>query len=1115
MKKLILMFMFVLLVGTVSAFEFDDVKYYEEKTTTYTLENFFGLGKNIANLELKTPQNNIVPRGYQKVAEIEIRNGEYDYNEIINRIELYNIKDNMKEVVRNVDYKYKVIVQVPKYKTICDKGFSVNGTAISINCRQEQIELKDKVIWEDFTNNSLLKRENITLGIFTDVKKGDYVEWIINVYGNERLTKWATWTESLNVDLSYYKMDDNLSTTVVLDASGVDDGVSTVNTDTLSADGIINTSLDFPNNATTHIDIADGGNLSFVPGIDSYSISLWVNLDAIGVRQAFIVETIANDDFSYLLRVDADNKVDFFSAEIPSNDIAFSITSVNTLSTGTWHNIVGTVNTTTAKLFIDNVDEGTSAVTANVDGANDGVSIGQQNSVNPMNGRIDEIGIWNRTLTGIGGEVTQLYNGGVGISFTTDFPPIVNVTFPENITYNTTQTLLNYTVVSSGSGFDRCWFSIDGGTTNSSDNDCTLNFTTTSVEGGNTWTVFSNTTGGATGQGSVTFTVNSTIQVDLNIPANDTNFLSTSVDFNCQATDSLSLENLTLIIDGIANFTNSSSGATLINLTTTVNGLTVVEHSWTCIAVDSDNFNASTPVRIFEIKKFQENNQTFNPFTFETKSEEFIINVTIDPSTSPSSANLIYDGTDKGSATITSLGDNNFNISQTINIPLGDGNNSWFFNITIDGIFGSSLPQQQSVGLINLTFCQTAPQNIPYINFTFRNETVNQDDITASITSSAWNYFLGTGTVNKSLSYANATENFFYDFCFNPPNQTLSTTLEIAYTNTESQQRIFSPTLLTLTNITTQQTLFLLPTTLGLFSQFFTQDTIGNTLIGVLAVITRTLGGSTIIVTSDATDGSGVVVFFLNPDVTYTATFSQTGFLDNVFSFVPITDLRTVTMGSVTGVVVNGSTISLGTSYEIQPSNESLNNNTIVTFSFNVTGGETINLISMNITNSTSQLGFQSNAGQGFISENINTNNNTRLFGEFIIQTANETLTIKRVWFVGIEFVGDYSLFRQLTLFNDYGFDEFIKFLIVLATIVGILIFMSGDNQIEDEIKMVVITLVVWSFSIVNWLDTGVVVSSSSTNINALTQFSNQYGIAILTTAGTAYFILRRIFREI
>ncbi len=584
--------------------------------------------------------------------------------------------------------------------------------------------------------------------------------------------------------------------------------------------------------------------------------------------------------------------------------------------------------------------------------------------------------------------------------------------------------------------------------------------------------------------------------------------------FNGTVYDGINLTNVSFILNDAYNETNSSG----LNNSNYIFTLTLADgdYNWTYEACNNESACINETTRTFTIGRFIENSQTFNPFTFETKSEEFIINITTDPSSSPSSASLIYNGTDKGSATITSLGNNNFNISQTIDIPLEDGNNSWFFNLTIDGILGSSLSQQQSVGLINLTFCQTAPQNIPYINFTFTNETTNQEDLNASISSSIWNYFLGTGTINKSLSYANTTESFFYDFCFNPPNQTLSTTLEIAYTNTESQQRVFFPTLLTLSNITAQQTLFLLPTNLGLFTQFFTQDTIGNTLVGVLATITRTLGGSPITVTSDTTDGSGLVVFFLNPDITYTGTFSLTGFITNTFTFVPITDLRTVIMGSTTIAAVNGSTISLGTSYEIQPSNESLNNNTIITFSFNVTSPETITLISMNITNSTNQVGFQSNAGQGFISENINTQNNTRLFGEFIIETGNETLTIRQVWVVGIEFVGDYSLFRQLTLFNDYGFGEFIKFLIVLSVIVGSLIFMSRDDQTEtDEIKMVVVTLIVWAFSVVGWLDTGVVVGSTTANINALTQFSNQYGIAILTTAGATYFILRRIFREI
>ncbi|KKL20367.1 hypothetical protein LCGC14_2456170, partial [marine sediment metagenome] len=444
----------------------------------------------------------------------------------------------------------------------------------------------------------------------------------------------------------------------------------------------------------------------------------------------------------------------------------------------------------------------------------------------------------------------------------------------------------------------------------------------------------------------------------------------------------------------------------------------------------NDTFGQESSVSVAWNYNVSQFTSTFSASTFETKTETFQANITLGADlngSTISNVQFFYNGSVNTGASAVNTAGQNFNLSHAIDIPLvGTSTQEWFFSFDADGVNVNTTTETQPVTELLFQACN-ATLATQFINFSFRNETVNQEDITASITSSAWTYFLGTGTVNKSLSYANTTENFFYDFCFNPPNQTLSTTLEIAYTNTESQQRVFSPTLLTLTNITTQQTLFLLPTTLGLFSQFFTQDTIGNTLVGVLSVITRTLGGSTITVTSDTTDGSGIVVFFLNPDVTYTATFSLTGFLDNVFTFVPITDLRTVTMGSVTTTVVNGSTISLGTSYEIQPSNESLNNNTIITFSFNVTSPETINLISMNITNSTTQRLFVSNSGQGFISGTLNTDNNTKLFGEFIIETANETITIKRVWFVGIEFVGDYSLFRQLTLFNDYGFDEFIK----------------------------------------------------------------------------------------
>ena len=104
-------------------------------------------------------------------------------------------------------------------------------------------------------------------------------------------------------------------------------------------------------------------------------------------------------------------------------------------------------------------------------------------------------------------------------------------------------------------------------------------------------------------------------------------------------------------------------------------------------------------------------------------------------------------------------------------------------------------------------------------------------------------------------------------------------------------------------------------------------------------------------------------------------------------------------------------------------------------------------------------------------------------------------------------------MFRQLTLFLQYNFTNFIRIIIILASIIGIIIFMSaGEITDTSESKIMVALLLVWAFSLIGWLDTGLIVSSTNANINTLGQFSSQYGIAILSSAAGAFFILRRIF---
>ena len=366
-----------------------------------------------------------------------------------------------------------------------------------------------------------------------------------------------------------------------------------------------------------------------------------------------------------------------------------------------------------------------------------------------------------------------------------------------------------------------------------------------------------------------------------------------------------------------------------------------------------------------------------------------------------------------------------------------------------------------------------------------------------------------------SAGLSEANENNSFAFCLSPGDEVLSTTISLDYRNSESQQRSFASSLTTLSNSTVDKTLFLLPTVAGIFTKFQTTNSNGDPLSGVLGVISRTIEGvPDVEIVSGSTDSSGFVSFFLNPDVTYGGTFSKTGFPDNVFTFVPTSEIRTVIMGVGTGLIGNGTQLALNTTYEITPRNSTLQNQTDITFGFNVSSTQAVNFISMNISNSSgSQLLFVSDTSAGVITGIAHTGNNTKIIGRYIISDGVEEISVTRTWIVATDFIGDYSIFKQMTMFTDYGFKDFTRILLVLLAITGVLIFLSTSELLDtSESKVAVGMLLIWAFSIVGWLDTGIVVSSASGNINKLGQFSSQYGIAILSTGAAAFFVLRRVF---
>ncbi len=93
----------------------------------------------------------------------------------------------------------------------------------------------------------------------------------------------------------------------------------------------------------------------------------------------------------------------------------------------------------------------------------------------------------------------------INVTAPADSFPTVNIIYPENITYNVNVSVLNYTA-EDDINLSHCWYSTDGGASNSSpDVDCSNHTDLISSEDSNTWTVYANDSIGQESSDSVTF----------------------------------------------------------------------------------------------------------------------------------------------------------------------------------------------------------------------------------------------------------------------------------------------------------------------------------------------------------------------------------------------------------------------------------------------------------------------------------------------------------------------------------------------------------------------------------------------------------------------------------
>lgn len=500
-----------------------------------------------------------------------------------------------------------------------------------------------------------------------------------------------------------------------------------------------------------------------------------------------------------------------------------------------------------------------------------------------------------------------------------------------------------------------------------------------------------------------------------------------------------------------------------------------------------------------------ENGAIYNATTYETARESFVLNMTLNASSYPSATgNLIYNGVSYPSTVTTSNG--NVLFSNSLDIPASAGVKSFYWQMQLNATVElNSTTRTQTVSPLIFGLCNST-NNVVYINITFKNETIAKENVSALIASTIFNYSIG-GSITKSYSYSNPSSNPSYAFCFSPNNLTINVFGTISYSNAESQSRTFIITNAYFTNTPTYYTLYLLPTSLGYLSHYKTVSTTNSIVPSVYYTVA--LSGTNNIVSSGYTDTAGLTAIWLNPTTNYDYVFSKPGYPTNTFTLAPNSaDTYTITMGAASSIP-NGTTINNNLTTVINPNNQTLINDTSYNFVFTVTGNSHVTAIYMNLTNSSgSQIFYGSNAGLGTVSTIINTGSNNQIVGKFkIVTDQGETITYNRVWTIGNYFIGDYSLYNQLGLFTKLGFPDWVRIAIALGIIIVIMIYLSTNEMLDtSESKVAVMILLIWAFSLIGWLNTGI-----STSTNALAHLANQYGIAIITTAGGIFFIWRRI----
>jgi len=426
-------------------------------------------------------------------------------------------------------------------------------------------------------------------------------------------------------------------------------------------------------------------------------------------------------------------------------------------------------------------------------------------------------------------------------------------------------------------------------------------------------------------------------------PANNTNQTNSNINFTgyINTTASEGLKNATFnvwysngtLFNSTLKEISGTDNATILQ----INDFTINNYLWNILACSenaTDSFCNQADENFSFFARTVINSINYNVTEYETSTKNININITAFGNVTPTNAYLNYNGTEF-TATVTPKSNGNFILDRSISFnSTMIGNNSFFFNWSIGEYSEQSFNSNQTIKQVFFGICNST-LNVPYINFTFLDEDDNMPIENATITLSNWNFWIDNEDLKRSYSFTNTTGNSKYAFCFSPNDTTIRTNFTMQY---KDQYGIYPQRTLTnettLTNSTTNRTLYLLSSADGIYVTFQVLNQAEQAIAEVKVTAKREIDGITVTVGEGTTGEDGGVTFWLNPDFIHTFTFIATGYDTYTTSLIPTQTSYTIQLGSETAGWV-GEDYTKGISYSILPLPGVLKNNTV--YNFNLT----------------------------------------------------------------------------------------------------------------------------------------------------------------------------------